>query len=158
VLQTLGFPAHAEGNVICLRQERVNVGEACNRLSMMMMFFPLAAAVVLLARRPVLDQLVGLPPAGPLPPVCQLTPVAASAMLYVTIGHTLGDLLPFTQGLVLPGGQTVGAIDFHDLNGYLMMPLALGLLWLELRIIDWLLVTPAHGRRRGRDTRMFDTN
>src|SRR5262249_49271699 len=66
VLQTLGFPAHTEGNVICLRQERVNVVEACNGLSMMMMFFALAAAVVLLARRPVLDKLVVLFSAVPI--------------------------------------------------------------------------------------------
>src|SRR5262249_33240435 len=47
-LQTLGFSAFAEGNVIRLGQIRVGVVEACSGLSMLFTFFALSAAVALL--------------------------------------------------------------------------------------------------------------
>ena len=37
-------------------------------------------------------------------------------------------------------GQRWGDFLFHDLAGWVMMPLALGMLWLELRLMSWLLI------------------
>src|SRR5262249_8698964 len=34
------------------------------------------------------------------------------------------------------GGEVADYV-FHDLAGWLMMPLALGLLWLEMRLLGW---------------------
>jgi hypothetical protein len=34
----------------------------------------------------------------------------------------------------------LGSIDFHDFLGYLMMPMALGMLWLEIKLMDWMVV------------------
>ena len=51
VLQTLGVPAVAEGNVIVLPNDRLGVVEACNGLSMLVTFFALAAGVAILAKR-----------------------------------------------------------------------------------------------------------
>jgi exosortase len=140
VLQVLGFPAYAEGNIIRVRDERVNVAEACNGLSMIMMFAALAAAVAVLSRRPVSDKVTILLSAVPIALVCNIVRIVTSAVCYVSIGHSVGDLLPFTRGLSLPNGTAIDGIDLHDVGGYLMVPLALVLLWLELRLIDWLLI------------------
>ena len=46
-----------------------------------------------------------------------------------------------TTGLVYHAGyKELGDRLCHDLFGWLMMPLALGLIWVELKLIDWLLV------------------
>jgi hypothetical protein len=42
----------------------------------------------------------------------------------------------------IAGWRQLGDLIVHDLAGYLMMPLALGFLWLELKLIDWLFVLP----------------
>jgi hypothetical protein len=34
-------------------------------------------------------------------------------------------------------GSRVADVVFHDLAGWLMMPLALGMLWAELRLLAW---------------------
>jgi hypothetical protein len=36
--------------------------------------------------------------------------------------------------------QAAVVLIFHDLAGWLMMPLALGILWLELKVLSFLLV------------------
>src|SRR5262249_23606290 len=51
VLQTLGVPAIATGNVICLTHGRIGVAEACNGLGMMMIFGAVTTAVVFLVDR-----------------------------------------------------------------------------------------------------------
>jgi hypothetical protein len=38
-------------------------------------------------------------------------------------------------------GPRLADLVFHDLAGWLMMPLALALLWLELRLLGWVIVT-----------------
>ena len=54
-LQTFGFPAIAEGNVILLENGRVAVVEACSGLGMLLTFFALATAVLIIANRPIFD-------------------------------------------------------------------------------------------------------
>ena len=44
------------------------------------------------------------------------------AVLHKTAGRELADLV------------------FHDLAGWLMMPLALGMLWAEVRLLSWILL------------------
>jgi hypothetical protein len=36
--------------------------------------------------------------------------------------------------------QAAAVLIFHDLGGWLMTPLALGILWLELKVLSFLLV------------------
>ncbi len=142
LLQTLGYPAYADGNIICLHQGRVNVAEACNGLSMIMMFVALAAAVVLLSHRPLLDKVIILVSAVPIAIFCNVVRIAASAILYVSVGTTLGDLIPATKSIAL------GATDLHDITGYLMMPVALVFLWGELRLLDWVFPESPRGAIR----------
>src|SRR5438094_7765612 len=51
-LQTLGRPAVAEGNIITLNEMRIGVVEACNGLSMLVIFFAVSTAVAGLVNRP----------------------------------------------------------------------------------------------------------
>src|SRR5438045_2745283 len=56
-LQTVGYPAVAEGNVIHINDQRIGVLEACNGLGMLVAFFALSTAVaIILDRRPWLDR------------------------------------------------------------------------------------------------------
>jgi exosortase len=142
VLQTLGFAAYTEGNIICLRDQRVNVAEACNGLSMIMMFIAISAAVVLLSRRPSIERAIILFSAIPIALVCNIARIAASALMYVHFGRTLGECIPFTNSIAFPGRAPLGALDLHDLNGYLMMPLALALLWIEIKALNWIFPSP----------------
>jgi exosortase len=122
VLQTLGFTAFAEGNVIRLGQVRIGVVEACSGLSMLVSFFALATAVSLLIRRPPLEKLLIVLSALPIALIANILRITVTGILHKTVGSAVADYV------------------FHDLAGWLMMPLALGLLWLELRLLAWVLV------------------
>jgi exosortase len=123
-LQTVGLPALAEGNTILLSHSRVGVVEACSGLSMLLVFFALATAVAVVVRRPWLDKAVVLLSAVPIAVVANVARITATALAQEWFGPE-------------------AAHDFfHDYAGWMMMPLALGLLWLELRMLSWLLVKP----------------
>lgn len=122
-LQTLGFAAFAEGNVIRMGQVRIGVVEACSGLSMMVIFFALATAVVLLVRRPWYEKTVILVSAIPIAVIANVIRITVTGVLHKTAGRELADIV------------------FHDLAGWLMMPLALGLLWVELRLLRWVLIS-----------------
>src|SRR5262245_57005942 len=124
-LQTLGFAAFAEGNVIRMGQVRVGVVEACSGLSMLLIFFALATAVILVVRRPPLDKALIFASALPIAVAANLIRITVTGLLHKVAGSRLADLV------------------FHDLAGWLMMPLALGLLWVELRLLAWVLVPQA---------------
>ncbi len=120
-LQTLGFATFAEGNVIRLGEVRIGVVEACSGLSMLLIFLALATAMVLVIRRPPFDKAVILASAIPVAIVANVIRITVTGILHKTAGQKLADLV------------------FHDLAGWLMMPLALALLWAELRLLGWVL-------------------
>jgi exosortase len=121
LLQTLGLPAFAEGNVIVLDELRLGVVEACSGLGMLMTFFALATAVAVLIDRPLSDRLVLVASAVPIALVANIARITATAVAYRTLGADAAHAI------------------MHDLAGWLMMPLALGLMWLELRLLNRLL-------------------
>jgi exosortase len=147
-LETLGFPALAEGNVILLNDVRIGVVEACSGLSMLFIFFALSTAVASVSRRPLLDRLIIVASAIPIALAANTVRIVATGILHETVGSRLANLV------------------FHNLAGWLMMPLALAMLGLELLILSRLLrpmeaeapmpvLTPARpvGRARGRHGR-----
>jgi exosortase len=125
VLQTLGFPAVAQGHTIIFGDVRLGVAEACSGLSMMMIFVALSTAVALLVKRPLLDRLVIVGSAIPVALIANITRITVTGLMHVWAGRELADLV------------------FHDLAGWLMMPFALGILWLELRLLRGLFVEQA---------------
>jgi exosortase len=120
--QTLGFAAFAEGNVIRLGQVRIGVVEACSGLSMLVIFFALSTAVAILCRRSRLEKGLIVLSAIPIALAANVTRIVVTGILHRTAGRELADLV------------------FHDLAGWLMMPLALALLGLELRLLSWILL------------------
>jgi exosortase len=124
VMQTLGLPALAEGNTIVLDQGRIGVVEACNGLSMMLLFFALATGLAAVIRRPALDKTVILLSAVPIA-------VTANVLRITATGLAMKWWAP----------QAAMAL-YHDWAGWLMMPLALAILWLELRLLSRILISP----------------
>ncbi len=129
MLQTAGLPAIAEGNIIRLDdQASIAVVEACNGLGMLAAFLCYAtAAAMLLENRDPVTRLIILLSAVPLALVANITRITATGLVHATIGGGAADLV------------------FHDLAGWLMMPLALGLLWGELSLLGALIVTREQG-------------
>jgi exosortase len=121
-LQTLGLPALSQGNIIVVRAHKIGVAEACSGLSMLLTFAALATAVALVSRRPLLDKLVVLASAVPIALLANVARITATGVLYETAGSAAAHAF------------------FHDFAGWLMMPFAVGLLWLELRVLARLLV------------------
>jgi exosortase len=126
-LQTLGWPATSEGNVIVVGTTRTEVVEACNGLGMLMAFFAISTAVALLVKRPLLDRIIIFLSAIPIGVVMNLLRITATAIAKQTLGTEAANRI------------------FHDLAGWLMMPLALGALALELWFLDRLLLPTQPG-------------
>src|SRR5262245_25584611 len=121
-LQTVGVSAFAEGNVIVVDDARWNVAEACSGLSMMMTFLALCTGAAMLLKRPLPDRLILVASAVPIALAANVARITATGVLYELFG------------------RRVAAAVFHDLAGWLMMPLALLLLWLVVRLLDAVLV------------------
>jgi exosortase len=123
-LQTLGFPALSEGNVIRLNEVEIGVVEACSGLRMLVIFFALSTAVALVIRRPLWERLVVLFSAIPIALVVNILRITATGILFETVS-----------------GEWAHAV-FHDLAGWLMMPVALGVMAGELQVLGRLFLDP----------------
>jgi exosortase len=117
-LQTFGLPAIAEGNVIVINDARIGVVEACNGLGMLLLFVAMAAAVALVVRRSLVEKAVIVASAIPTALVANIVRITLAGSLAATVGSQWAERV------------------FHDLAGWLMMPFALGLLWLELQCLS----------------------
>jgi exosortase len=122
VLQTFGYPAIAEGNIILIGQVKLGVVEACSGLGMLMTFFALATALALVVTAPLADRIVLVLSAAPIAVVTNVLRIAVTGMAYCDLGSAAVQEL------------------MHDLSGWLMMPVALALLWLELCFLQKLFV------------------
>jgi len=123
-LQTIGLPALSEGNVIQLQDVRLGILEACNGLGMLVSFVALYAGVTMIIDRPILDKIIIVLSAIPLGLVANIVRITTTGILHETVGSAVADFV------------------FHDLAGWFMMPLALVLLWVELKMLGRLLVRP----------------
>jgi exosortase len=117
LLQTLGLPAFAEGNVITVNAARIGVVEACNGLGMLFTFTALATGFALVVRRSWPETVVIIASAAPIALAANVARITATGVLYETAGVVVADAV------------------YHDLAGWLMMPLALALLAAVLRLL-----------------------
>ncbi len=122
LLQTLGEPAVAEGNTILVNEARLEVVQACNGLRMAISFVALAVAMVMVIRRPLWERFLILASALPIALISNILRITVTGLLYNHVGGELAHVF------------------FHDVAGWLMMPLALGMLWAELALVNWVLV------------------
>ena len=118
LLQTVGVPAVSEGNTIWLSEKQVGVAEACSGLRMMTSFFALSAAVALLIERPLWEKLLIIVSAPVIAVMSNVLRIAATAMAYEF------------------GNEEMAKLIFHDLAGWLMMPLGLFFLYAELFLLS----------------------
>lgn len=132
LLQITGLPAINEGNVILVADGKpLEVARACNGLSMLLSFATLITATAILCRRPLLDKIILM---------LSIVPVAIFAnILRITMTAYFFQMPQFVEKISgLLGWKPE---DFtHDGAGYLMMPLALLMIYIELRLLDLLLV------------------
>jgi exosortase len=131
LLQTLGIPAIAEGNVIQLSEVEIGIVEACSGLRMLVIFFALSTAVALVVRRPLWEKIVVALSALPIALVSNVVRITVTGILHELVSSDFANKV------------------FHDLAGWLMMPLALGMLWLELTLIHHLWLEAPQSLRRG---------
>jgi exosortase len=123
-LQTIGLPAISEGNVIILEDVRIGVVEACSGLSMLVIFFALSTAMTFVIERVWWEKLLLVFSAVPIAVIANVIRITVTGILHETAGSEVANAV------------------FHDLAGWFMMPLALGMLWLELKVLSHLLVYP----------------
>jgi exosortase len=121
-IQTFGIPAIAQGNTILMGDIRLGVEEACSGLRMLMVFIAISAAAVIVSDRSRWEKILILISAIPIALISTIVRIVATALAYEYADRETADLI------------------FHDLSGWLMMPLAMLLLFLELKIIDLLYV------------------
>jgi exosortase len=126
-LQTLGMPALAEGNTIQLDDVQINIVEACSGLSMLIVFFALSTGTALIVRRPLWEKGVILLSAIPIALVANILRITVTGVLFRLVSNEAADAF------------------FHDAAGWLMMPVALGLLGGELWLLSKLLIDPSTG-------------
>ena len=118
VLQTLGQPALADGNMIRMKDVELQIVEACSGLRMLVTFITFSTAVCIVVKKPVSDKLLILLSAIPIALVVNITRIVITGWMYLHVnGH-------------------MAHVFFHDLAGWFMMPMALGLLWVELWVLS----------------------
>lgn len=123
LLQATGLPVLSEGNVIYIGTQPLEVARACNGLSMLLSFVTLITATTILVRtRPVWERVILMLSTVPIALIANVLRIAATAWAYHVFGSEWGDKVA------------------HDTAGWLMMPIALALVWVELKLLSWLVV------------------
>ena len=124
LLQTLGYPALADGTVILVDDARLGVADACSGLKMLLTFAAFAAGAALLLDRHWFEKLAVLLGVVPIAVLVNALRVTATGVARVGV----------------PDPDTFRTL--HDLFGWLMMPAGLALLAAELWALDRLVVRP----------------
>lgn len=124
LLQVLGQPALAEGNVILLDDLELGIVEACSGLRMLVVFFALSTGMALLIRKPLWERTLVALSAVPIALASNVVRITGTALVYEHLGREMGEAV------------------FHDLAGWLMMPLGLAFLGLEMWLLNRLLLEP----------------
>jgi exosortase len=121
-LQTIGFMAFSEGNIIQLNEARIGVVDACSGLSMLITFIALSTGMAIVVKRPLIDKIVLVLSAIPVALVANIARITLTGVLHETVGGHVADKF------------------YHDLAGWVMIPFALLLYWLEIWIFSRILV------------------
>ncbi len=118
-LELFGVAAARMGNVLVINGERIAVGEACNGMRMVFAFFLVVYAFAF-----------GMPlRTGTRVALLVLSPVAALLCNVIRLVPT---------SLIYGYGSAGGAEWFHDVSGWAMLPVALVMLVMFLRLLRWL--------------------
>jgi len=124
LLQTLGIPAISRGNVIWLTAGKIGVIEACSGLRMLVLFLAITVGASFLIKRPLWEKVFVALSALFIGVVTNIIRITVTAFLYEYVGQELAERV------------------FHDLAGWLMMPIAMLFLYVELFVLSKLLLVP----------------
>ena len=117
LLQALGTTAYREGNVILTPSAELGVVEACSGLKMLMVFCALATVTAALIPLGRVQRVLLVLSAVPLALFCNVARITIAGLASGSLGSEAGQFV------------------FHDLAGWLMVPLAFGLLTLEIVVL-----------------------
>ena len=131
LLVTLGVDSFRNGNTISfgLDEKAMNVAEQCSGLRMLTMFAGLAVALALLSRtRPWWERALIVVSALPIALAVNVVRITLTGVLF----NLHLDDFPLVHKV------------FHDAPGIIMMPLAIGFLYLEAKILSNLVIDDDH--------------
>jgi len=126
VMQAIGLPAVADGNVIVVGETALGVVEACGGLRLVMLFLAVCVGAALLTKGLPERILIALS-AVPLTIAANVVRITVTGVLYQCAAVELADAL------------------FHNMAGLFMLPLAVLMLWVEVVLLGKLLVEPVSG-------------
>ena len=127
-LETLGIECFTEGNRIMLDGVEMGVVDACSGLRMLTIFAALSTAIAMISTtRPWWERIVILISAIPIALAVNSVRITLTGLAYSFLGNQ---------------GEMVEVINTfaHDLAGWIMMPMALGLLYLEYQVLAQLVI------------------
>jgi len=120
-LQTMGVPAFSEGNRILLPNVELGVVDQCAGLRMLTIFLALSVAITMVTERPWWERIVIVLSAFPIALIVNITRITFTGLLYL-VNEELAERV------------------FHDFAGWVMMPMALGLMYVELQLLSHLFI------------------
>ena len=121
-IQIFGIPAVAKGSLILMGDHKLGVAEACSGMRMLTVFFAISSATIIVTRRSIWEKVIIFASALPIALICNIGRIVATALAHQWFGQETADLV------------------FHDLSGWLMMTSAMVLLYLLLKLLDWMFV------------------
>jgi len=133
-IQTFGIPSLAQGNAIQLTsmpEKPLEVAQACSGLRMMMLFFAICIGMAFLSRKPLWERLLLIVSAAPI--------AVASNVIRIVMTAALCDIAYRWPSII---SEETAYAFMHKTAGYLMMPIGLILLWIEMYLLSMLLISP----------------
>jgi len=127
-LQTLGVEAYREGNQIVLGDMKLGVVDACSGLRMLTIFCALAVGLVMVGRRTWWENGVILASAIPIALIVNAIRITVTGVLFQVADSEFAERV------------------FHDWAGLVMMPMAIGMLFLEQFILGQLFLPETDAR------------
>lgn len=121
-IQTLGVPAVADGNIILLTEGSIGVAEACSGLRMLYAFLALSVAACLIIDSSRIEKLVIVAFAIPIAIAVNCLRITSTAVAYEY------------------GEPSIAEHIFHDVAGWLMIPVGLAMLLAALEVLRHLFV------------------
>jgi len=127
-LETMGIECFRQGNRIMLDGVEMGVVDACSGLRMLTIFVALAAAIAIIStNRPLWERIVIVSFSVPIALAVNSIRITLTGLAYSFFGNE---------------GEVVRVINTfaHDFAGWIMMPMALGLLYLVYQLLANLII------------------
>ena len=128
-LESLGFSVFREGNVININGRLVAVAEACNGLRMLTAFMVVSGLVALTTNRKWPEKLIILLSSIPIALACNTLRLTITAIAFTRLDTERWEK------------------TFHDFGGFAMMPVAVLIIVLELRLFSHIVIEQKHKQK-----------